>query len=277
MAEAVIAAAASTAASYAAQKVLETGYNKVRSKMGRRKVKSYSMSGTKGRKSFMQMARDAQGAAMRSNQRTGGLIDIEKKFYDSLDNNIALTNNVWTDLNLNLSMTCPAQGDGATQRDGRVFFIHSIHVKGYLLLSRISTPTTSDIPNGIARIVLVWDTQANGAAVAPTGVFSNTMPDTVNQFRNLEHTSRYIVLSEKYINVRPNVILADTANWIAQEQRIPFKFNKTFKKPIKVRCSGTTSSVASLTDNNITAIATYSGNAPFDLSAYTSSRCRFTG
>jgi hypothetical protein len=229
----------------------------------------------KRRRTLNQQIRANQRALYISrNRRTGGLIDIEKKFFDSSTNGVSLTPGSWVDLPPGNSITCPAQGDGAQERDGRVFWIHSIHGKGYVHVpADISASAPEDI---LVRIVVVWDTQCNNAAVTPSEIYE-TVARLSNRLRNLEHSSRYIVLKDKLIRVNRNVYFNTTAAQPhATEQFIPFKFNKSFKKPIKVRCSGTTASVASLTDNSITVLGGLNLNSPA-VNIQMESRCRFQG
>jgi hypothetical protein len=229
------------------------------------------------RRTLNQAIRQQQRQAYLSkNRRTGGLIDIEKKFLDKTSNTTLSSLNIWVDLSPSGTISCPAEGNGAQERDGRVFFIHSVHIKGYVLIPRTTAPLTADIAGGSVRIVLVWDTQTNGAAVVGNDVFEPNGADTSTRFRNLEHSSRFIILKDKLITFSPDQDY-DGTQWQIPEKRIPFKMNKTFKKPIKVRTSGTASDVASVTDNNLALIASQSVNSPLTPSVYWNSRIRFTG
>lgn len=285
MAEDVAAALITSAASALAQKGFKKVYHVAKDRYQKRKSKKMPnyRSTTRGSKprrdlntALRNLAGEAQRAQMRgSNTRTGGLIDIEKKFFD-LNSSKILSLGTFVDIPPFNSLTCPAQGDGATQRDGRVFYIHSLHIRGYLVVPNYVSATIPE--ESIARLVLVWDTQANNSPVTPNEVYSDvTTGDPANQFRNLEHSSRFIVFKDKAIRLRPVAFTWNGTQYAVPEQRIPFKMNKTFKNPIKVRTSGTTTAVSSITDNNITIIGGFSGSAPATCTAYVSSRCRFTG
>lgn len=241
--------------------------------LGKRAFGSSSQQ-AKRRRTLNQTIREAQRQQyLAKNRRTGGLIDIEKKFFDVTVSNAALTANSWTDIPGG-TISAPAQGDGAQERDGRVFFIHSLHVRGFIDVAKNSTGQAQE--DILVRIVVVWDTQCNNAAVTPSEIYEQG-PDLVNRLRNLEHSSRYIVLKDKLIRINRNVLYdTNLQTFYAQEQLIPFKFNKTFKKPIKVRTSGTTAAVGSITDNNITVLAGMNTGGD-STNVHMASRVRFTG
>lgn len=284
MAEDVAAALITSAATALVKKGVTKAYSTAKSRYQKRKAKKMpnyrsTTKGSQARRDFQStlrsLAGDAQRAQMRGNVRTGGLIDIEKKFFD-LNIQDSLSLGSFVNVAPFDSLTCPSQGDGATQRDGRVFYIHSLHVRGFLY-----TPvyTSAVVPEeSLVRLVLVWDTQANNSPITPNEVYTNdTTGDPANQFRNLEHSSRFVVFKDKIIRIRPNNAVWNGTQYVIPEQRIPFKMNKTFKNAIKVRTSGTTSAVSSITDNNITMIAGFSGSAPSTCTLYAGTRCRFTG
>lgn len=217
-------------------------------------------------------------AAPRANVRTGGFMDLERKFVDYDIAADAFTN-VWAGGEMEdataLSLSAVAQGNGESQRDGRVYHIHSCHVKGFFSIAATESQT-APIADQVARIALVWDTQTNGAQLNAEDVFLTvTAGQDINSWRNLQFSKRFIVLKDKIVKIHvpstneggPNLF----SNGFIQ---VPFKINKTFKTPIKIRCSGTTAAIASITDNSLHFIGTATG--PQVLMTY-ASRCRFTG
>ncbi len=215
----------------------------------------------------------------RINVRTGGFMDIEKKFIDYEVDSDAFTS-VWAGGEMEdgtaLSISAVAQGDGESNRDGRVYHIQSVHVNGYVELPAAESSTTP-IADIIARIALVWDTQTNGAQLNAENVFLTTSSGKdVNSFRNLQFSKRFIVLKDKKLTVKPvGQTNEGGINLFANGQvRVPFKFNKTFKTPIKVRCSGTTAVVGNITDNSLHIIGTANSTA---VVLNYESRVRFTG
>ncbi len=227
-------------------------------------------------------ARRAQRRALvvvpRANVRTGGFMDLERKFKDFNRNSDAFTL-AWAggemDPSTANSLSVVAQGDGESERDGRVYHIHSVHLKGLLNISGAESQVTplNDI---VARLALVWDTQTNGAQLNAEDVFLTIgSGEDVNSFRNLQNSKRFIVLKDKTFRFKQEQIAEGAANLFAWGQaQIPFKINKTFKTPIKVRCSGTTAAVTSVTDNSLHLIGTATD---IKMLLTYQSRIRFTG
>ncbi len=215
-----------------------------------------------------------------ANSRTAGFIGLEKKFFDQTVAATAFTL-TWTGGELNPtadSLSACAQGDTESTCDGRMYNIQSIHVKGFVDLVVGESDSTPQ-PDVLARICMVWDTQTNAAELNAEDVMLNVAsPNGVNSFRNLQNSHRFIVLKDKTIRIP---VAQSTSNEGAVNLfangllKIPFKFNKTFKKPIKVRRnSGTTAAIANITDNSLHIIGSAtSTNAQI---SYTS-RMRFTG
>ncbi len=213
------------------------------------------------------------------NFRQGGYIDIEKKFVDYSVTGDAFTS-IWAggemDEGTALSLSAVAQGDGESQRDGRVYHIHSVHVRGQIKRAALEGQT-APISDAVARIALVWDTQTNGAQLNAEDVMLTIgAASDVYSWRNLQFSKRFIVLKDKTFRVASNNQTNEGAsNLFANgDILIPFKINKTFKKPIKVRCKATTATVAAITDNSLHLIgtATTTGcNITYE------SRVRFTG
>lgn len=255
------------------------GYRAVqdyRSKPPRTSVKDVS----RGNAAVNQLlaAADAQRAAAYNqgrNARIGGLIDIEKKFLDCVRADTALTTS-WALLAPSSGSTnnisIPAQGDGPSSRDGRVYTIHSIHVKGRLSVDP-AKGAANPLGGSIVRVVLVWDTQANGAAPTTDKIFSTVT--SVLSFRNLENSRRFIILKDKQYHVNP-LPLAEAANVFATAGGDrTFKMNKSFKNGIKVRTQGDTADIASAADTAFHLLGIYDGGQVVKL-AY-QSRLRFTG
>lgn len=217
------------------------------------------------------------------NKRTGGYEDMENKFvdYEVSDKTISTT---WAGSEIDpttpSSISTAAQGDGENQRDGRVYYINSVHVNGV-----VEAPAQEDINGAYSdtevRILLVWDTQTNAAQAQGEEVMSEaSTADSYNSFRNLQNSKRFVVLKDK----RLKLILSraenstDSGSLNVNGVTSKFSMNKKFKKPIKVRCTGTTATVASISDNSLHlyCVSTPSGLATAPVISYIS-RCRFSG
>ncbi len=213
-----------------------------------------------------------------ANIRVGGFAGIELKFVDAARGDVAMSL-TWASVQPGAGITdcisAPGIGTSESQRDGRVFTIKSIHVKGAIALSATESQA-APIADEAYRVCVVWDTQTNGAAVTATQVMDANASTDINAFRNLQNSKRFIVLYDSGVktitafNVNEGAINLFASN----VRRHWFKMNKTFKEGIKVRTIGTTADVASISDNSISVIAIATSTAV--LIGY-ESRCRFVG
>lgn len=233
---------------------------------------------TKNRAAYRNRARPAR----RSNARTGGFVDVENKFLDS-ELTLTATTTTWQALNpagtgCTNSLSVPAQGDGESERDGRVYYIKSLHLRGSV---QMTASESDNGPQGPAytRVVVYWDTQTNAAEATATDIMDAGGTSDSLAFRNLQNSKRFVVLYDKTVKVTPTEMNEGAANLFAQSPAVTFwKFNKNFKKPIKVRCSGTTANVSSVTDNNIgIAFCSFSSDGASLPSIQYQSRIRFQG
>ncbi len=252
-------------------------------------AKKRSFNGSKRRTDFRARGHQATTATLQAargivaraaNQRTGGFVDIENKFLDSELTSTALAA-TWTSLNpsgtgCTDSISVPAQGDGESERDGRVFYINSVHVNGFFQIpaaeSAVAPPRVTFV-----RVILYWDTQTNAAEATATDIMDGGGSVDVLGFRNLQNSKRFIVLKDKLMKITPMSTNEGAVNLFATGvQQIHFKFNKKFAKPIKVRTSGTTANVNVCTDNNlgIAALCDVTTQAP---TIQYQARVRFSG
>lgn len=213
--------------------------------------------------------------AARRNARTGGFTDIEYKFVDYEQSTVALTTSWATkEDSTALSISAVAQGDGESERDGRIYRITSVHVQGDIVLD-VAESSTAPIQDVIARVIVVLDKQTNSAQMTGPLVMDAGGTADWHAFRNLQNTSRFQVLYDKKMIIPVNETNEGSINLFATGSgRRFFKFNKRFKTPIKVICDGTTAVVGSITDNSIHVIAVASsGLANINYQ----SRVRFVG
>lgn len=192
-----------------------------------------------------------------ANPRVGGFNDIERKFADHTTA-YAATSLTWATAEDGtvLSISAVAQGDGENQRDGRVYHIDSIHVRGMIDVPVLEAQTAplSDI---VVRICVVLDSQTNAAQLTATDVMTAGSPEDTQGFRNLQHTSQFkVLMDETFVIKRDNQTNEGAVNAFATPRTmIPWSFDRKFKTPLKVICSGTTAVIGSITDNSIHVIA----------------------
>lgn len=211
------------------------------------------------------------------NIRTAGFLGIERKFANFEAQADAFTTSWATMQDATIkSVSAVAIGNTESTRVGRVYHITSIHLRGTCesgVVEADGAPTQTQV----CRFVLVHDTQTNGAELTATDVMDASGTDDFIAFRNLQFTKRFRILMDKTIAVRPIALNEGASNLFASAvTRVPWKFNRTFKKPIKVTCKGTTAVIASVTDNSIHMIGI--ANNVFTTPTLTyQCRVRFTG
>ncbi len=222
--------------------------------------------------------RNGYKRAARVNTRTSGFVDIENKFIDFELTSTAL-DSTWDNYNPTTTNCISATAIGNTEstRDGRVYYINSVHLKGSVRATTLESQT-GPISDLLARVVVVLDTQTNASEVVALDVMDGAQTDDIYSFRNLQNTKRFRVLMDKIIKVprasintnegAANLFAAGT--WISY----PFQYNLKFKKPIRVQCVGTSATVASISDNSIGVIAVASST---EVSLNYQSRIRFSG
>ncbi len=216
-------------------------------------------------------------SARYKNRRTGGFLGIEKKFEDKAITSTALVATV-AGAEHNPTGDClnsVAQGDGESQRDGRKYKMHSIHIKGFL--QQPGTSTKGGTAN--CRVAVVIDTQANGAAMNAEDCFKETGAgsQSVQAFRNLQFSGRFVVLYDKTFTLNR---LSSLGNGTANDSsEVIQNFNINVNIPEKhsvVVTDGTTANVTAITNNAIHFLAwvndvTDAPNVRYE------SRLRFTG
>lgn len=215
---------------------------------------------------------------MRSlNVRTAGFLGIERKFADFEIGSDTFSTS-WATMQDGTIKSISAVGIGNTEstRVGRVYNITSLHMRG-AITTNASEAQTAPLSHSSCRVVIVWDTQTNAAELTATDVMDAGQTQDFLAFRNLQNTKRFRILMDKMWVVRPTILNEGGANaFAANETIINWKFNRTFKKPIKVICSGTTAVIGSITDNSIHVIGICSDTGVSPRLEY-QARIRFTG
>lgn len=232
------------------------------------------------------LARGRRRAASRIlNRRTAGFMGIETKFYDQ--KLIAGVLTAPTDAtggefnpSATISLNTVAQGDGESNRDGRQITMRSIQVNGVITCVQQVNQSAADFPTK-CFIALVLDTQTNGALLNSEDVFTNPGANAVtaaDPFRDLQFAKRFRILAVRKVTLQNPAIANDaatTGNIVQQGLRKDFSMFVNLKG-IRTLYSGTTETIANITDNglNIVAFCTNTQLAP-NLSYV--SRLRFVG
>lgn len=174
------------------------------------------------------------------------------------------------------SVSSVAQGDGESSRDGRVYYIHSIHMRFFSFQAGVEG-SNAPLDDQHGRVCLVLDKHTNGEQLDGEAVMSNLGSSNIIGFRNLQETSRFNVLWDKAVVIhRFGNVNEGSPNLFASPLTLTpiYKFDKTFAKPIKVICSGTGNGINTITDNSFHVIGI--SNDTTQLLNY-KVRIRFTG
>ena len=220
----------------------------------------------------------ASGINYRSylNPRSGGFIGQELKYVDYEYGPSAIQSNLIdgeADPLTALCLNAIAQGDGNTQRDGRRVVMHSVHVKGRIHFANVNVSTPS---SPMCRLMLVLDTQTNGAQLSADNVLQNTTTTLETlAWRNLQYSQRFRVLWDRMYKLEPRgLAFINAANQYTTLASAKFMINK--KLALVTNYSGTAATIATITDNSLHIICYADDDLGATGSLAYSSRVRFT-
>ncbi len=213
------------------------------------------------------------------NVRTGGFVGIERKFVDTQTDSDAFATTWATMEDATLdSVSGIAQGNGESQRIGRVVTLQSIHIR--CVVRRVTLEAqTAPIDDVIGRIALVLDTQTNAAQMTATDCMDGGQTNDVLAFRNLQNSTRFRVYWDKKWRLGSNSQTNEgvvNSFAIGQSQTAVMYYNKRFKGGIKVKYNSTATdgTISTVADNSLHIIGVGSNaGALLDMQV----RVRFTG
>jgi len=220
------------------------------------------------------------------NARVGGFLGLELKFLDTAWNGVAVsasTDGASGELQPSSGCTgcisCPGQGDGESQRDGRKFVIKSVYFSGVVATTHLQTETVVQDLSGY-YFALVLDTQANGATIASENIYLNPGTSSLNllpqPLRNLQNSGRFRILASKYVPVRGAYTGNDAAGTFSVSNQATSAVSLSWKGSINVDTIGTSADVASVSDNAIHIVA-YAGDSTMTPVFQGKCRMRFMG
>lgn len=219
------------------------------------------------------------------NQRTGGLLGIEKKFLDIQRSGLALTAPTGAEGGeINPSAGCtgclsaPAQGDGPTNRDGNKIVVCEIGLTGAISIGAQAAQTSADTLCEVF-VCLVQDMQTNGVTLNSEDVWTNPTANAIlaaNLFRNMSFTSRFKVLKMKVLKFQMPAIAGISASLEQAGMIKTFKMKWKGSIPVTFTTASTTADVANVTDNSIHCIA-YANNLSLQPFILYNARTRFYG
>lgn len=222
-----------------------------------------------------------RGRGRRARFRSVPALGVEKKFYDTLVVDSAIVSPAGpTGGEQNptavICLNSVTQGDGEQQRDGRRMTMVSIHVTGNVKQTTQTNQTALDVAPTIF-LALVLDTQTNGALLNSEDVFANPSVDNVlaaNLLRNLQFSRRFKVLKSLTFMMPIAQAVYDGTNIEIGGVVRPFRMDVMLD--VSSTFSGTTETIANITDNSLTFIAFASDIGAAPLLSY-NARLRFVG
>lgn len=262
--------------------------------------------------SFMKRARTRAYA----NLRTGGLLAIERKFHDvgfpltglGFGGSTGVANNTpsgfapgvqaptsyrsatGTIFTVNpTALNVLVAGDSGSDRDGRQVINDSVHLRGHVVASNSENHSVNSFTPAIVNIVLVLDTQTNGAGPASgalvfvnpgdfTGVGQSSAGDPFlnlsnsKRFRILKHIRRQVAWDSSYVDPGDSTIRV--CGGFAWSMDVPLKGMKTNYVSDASAITGAT--VSSIGDNGLFLFA-WSNKPSNQLAVGFNSRLRFRG
>ncbi len=220
------------------------------------------------------------------NARTGGYLGLELKFLDCAWNAVTIpasTDGSGGELQPSSGctncMSCPAQGDGESQRDGRKFVMKSVWLSGSIDTS--PDPDKADGSNVDGHyFALVLDTQANGATVVSESVYLNPGSSAANilpqPLRNLQNSKRFRILASQFVAPGGAYAQTDGTNTASISAQNSTYVSLSWRGSLNVDTIGTTADVASVSNNAIHLVA-YAGSTQLSPVFRGKSRMRFMG
>lgn len=170
------------------------------------------------------------------------------------------------------AINLPVQGSDADERNGRMYTIKSIQIRGRVWRPKGSDQTDVN-ESSFIHVFLVWDKQTNGLAMNPALVYKDA-GEKVMAFRDLDYSKRFQVLWSWYTTLGDKVTMpdgTDTAS-VAGET----KYFECYKKVhIPVECRESNGSIGDIMDNSLHVCA-LSSQITVDKIKWTS-RIRFVG
>jgi len=149
-----------------------------------------------------------------------------------------------------------AIGAGYGQVNGNKYFLKNIRVRG--AISPVVVSDAADVPAAaVARIILVHDTQPNGAQAQGEDVFTDMGTAAACNYSFLAMGAggggRFRILKDKFVRLQPALAGTDGANTNSVVRSgATFSMSYKPKKPIQVvlKANSAVPTVASLSNNN---------------------------
>jgi len=188
----------------------------------------------------------------KQNYQWGGMLGVERKYFDTSLGNQTMSNQAdWSAAGnvLDPAIGClnaPVQGTTALTRVGLRYNITELHVQGTVQWVAEANQTAAENAP-IVCWALVMDKQPNGATITANLVYQNpaNVGGTVNApLRNLQYAKRFKVLKQWTEVLIPTTMTYDGTNMEQGGNAVQFEYFKQFKKPIRVETVGNAGTIA---------------------------------
>lgn len=217
------------------------------------------------------------------NMATQGLLGIERKFLDTARTAVSLvapTNAAGGEVDPSTGCTgclsAPAQGDGASNRDGKQIVAKYLEIRGAVQF-RAAIDQTAAQSVKYVYVAVVLDTQTNGAQLNSEDVFVNTAASADGApfpLRNLNFGNRFRVLRYELVKVVPQTMSWDGTNLEVAGGAAEFNWYIPLNN-LKINfTSGTTADVANVLDNSLHVVAFATATS---IDMFYNARMRFIG
>lgn len=178
----------------------------------------------------------------------GTMAPTELKFHD-IDWDEAAADQSAGKISNTTSLVLIGQGITESTRIGRKAVIKSIGWRGRLTLSAFAGSTVQ-LPN-VVRMMLVHDTQCNGAAPAVTGSGGVLVQANYQAFNELVNKGRYRVLMDKTYSINARAAAGDGAVNDSGSTMQTFSFYKKCDIPIEYSGTADPAAITEVRTNNI--------------------------
>lgn len=181
-------------------------------------------------------------------KRTNVELDVEHKFVDS-----SMSGTAWETTWGYISPVnfLVAQGDGESERDGRVYWITSLEGRMRICVALAEQKV---VPKAVfmGRYILFIDHQTNGALAATADVINEVASGHMYSYPNLTNEERFTILEDQIVHLPVQIVNEGSINSFATQASLTHVHIKhVFDPPLKVTCGGTTADISDVMDNSI--------------------------
>lgn len=154
-----------------------------------------------------------------------------------------------------------AQGDGESERDGRVYWITEItgHLTVCLPLLNNSTFPANPFQG---RYIVFVDHQTNGTEYVTDDVINEVEFCELESFYNLHNEDRFTILEDETIYFESQMVQHAVEEFANAGALFSIVINHVFDPPMRVTCSGTSANISDVVDNSIHMMYVRDNNTP---------------